>query len=296
MDVNIYSKFVCKIGRGDKVLFWTDNWLNNGALCETHEEIFKLAKDKMARVVDNYSRVGNTTLWEWDWVREPSTSIEWGQIKALMDVLQGVEIQDQEDVWLWPNRMEQAFSVKGVRKDIEEATTNGNIGRVFLWNNWATKKANIFAWRAVMGRIATFDALQKRGMRLISGLCPNCGMWDESCDHLLVTCMIAKVVWEQICSWLKIPMPANVVNVEGWLYYVEDLDGNEKKKKLINMIFQATLWSIWKARNDKVFQMKNISSFQIVEDIKELSYLWIHNRSRFSLANWNIWCRSFPTA
>ncbi|KAL8249648.1 hypothetical protein R6Q59_006516 [Mikania micrantha] len=72
--------------------------------------------------------------------------IEWMQIKDLIDKMQVVVIQDKDGVWVWPNNMGEVFLVKDVSKDIEVLRININVGRVFMWNNWATKKANIFAW------------------------------------------------------------------------------------------------------------------------------------------------------
>ncbi|KAD6119278.1 hypothetical protein E3N88_10549 [Mikania micrantha] len=70
-------------------------------------------------------------------------------------VLQEVALNDKDDVWFWPNNEGVEFDVKTVRKEIEEASTNSNMGRVFHWNNWATMKANVFAWRACKGHIAS---------------------------------------------------------------------------------------------------------------------------------------------
>ncbi|KAD4179857.1 hypothetical protein E3N88_28448 [Mikania micrantha] len=76
----------------------------------------------------------------------------------------------------------------------------------------------------------------------------------------------------------------DVEKVEGLLDHAEKQDGNSKKKKMINMIFLATIWRIWQARNEKVFSRKNTGGLKILEDVKELSYLWLHNRSKFTLA------------
>ncbi|GJT13183.1 putative ribonuclease H protein [Tanacetum coccineum] len=53
------------------------------------------------------------------------------------------------------------------------------------------------------------DELDKRGIDLDSLLCPCCDDSVESCDHSLVTCNVAKSVWDKNFEWWKIG-PVNV--------------------------------------------------------------------------------------
>ncbi|KAD5962015.1 hypothetical protein E3N88_13488 [Mikania micrantha] len=62
-NVDINSKLECVVRNDNKTFFWTNKWLQEGVLREFYERISKLAKNKMAMVADNFSRVGNTTLW-----------------------------------------------------------------------------------------------------------------------------------------------------------------------------------------------------------------------------------------
>ncbi|GKD20615.1 RNA-directed DNA polymerase, eukaryota, reverse transcriptase zinc-binding domain protein [Tanacetum coccineum] len=72
-----------------------------------------------------------------------------------------------------------------------------------------TTQVNVFVWRVLHGRILVCVKLDKIGIDLDSLLCPCCDDSVESCDHSLVTCNVAKSVWDKIFKWWKIG-PVNV--------------------------------------------------------------------------------------
>jgi hypothetical protein len=49
---------------------------------------------------------------------------------------------------------------------------------------------------------------------------------------------------------------------------------NAKIRKGFLMVWHATLWTIWKARNNAIFASGNFNPRLIVEDIKVLSWKW----------------------
>ncbi|KAL8232374.1 hypothetical protein R6Q57_002152, partial [Mikania cordata] len=53
-NVDIFSKLECVVG--------SDKWLVEGALCDLYEEFFKVVKNKMVKMVDNYSQAAMTKV------------------------------------------------------------------------------------------------------------------------------------------------------------------------------------------------------------------------------------------
>ncbi|KAK9066523.1 hypothetical protein SSX86_013846 [Deinandra increscens subsp. villosa] len=108
--------------------------------------------------------------------------------------------------------------------------------------------------------------------------CPLCEAWPESVDHLFVCCAVASQVWVCISAWLRIPpflgFTAIDVLESPWV-----LDGGKDKRKWIQAVILATFWSIWKARNEKVFRGKRQSVDQIVAYAKEWVEFWVKHRS-----------------
>ncbi|KAD3640308.1 hypothetical protein E3N88_29531 [Mikania micrantha] len=200
-----------------------------------------------------------------------------------------VVINHKEDVWGRLNYSGEAFAVKEVRKEIVEAYSSAYVGiKTYMWNNLVPIKANVLVWRAKMGRISTADALQVWRIQ-INAACKLCGFDLESANHLLVTCMIAKAIWWQIWVWIKVPIPQQLLSVEAVFEYIDTMKIEKGKKKLLNVIGHMVCWSIWIARNDMVFNKKNISWQKIIEDIKETSFLWIKSRSKSSTLEWEEW-------
>ncbi|KAI3704962.1 hypothetical protein L1987_75192 [Smallanthus sonchifolius] len=74
----------------------------------------------------------------------------------------------------------------------------------FPWNNWVSKKVNIFNWRAEMDRIPSLQALSVRHVPLESTTYCFGGESGE-CTELLVH-ILADLVWSQVSTWCKIPL------------------------------------------------------------------------------------------
>ena len=70
----------------------------------------------------------------------------------------------------------------------------------------------------------------------------------------------------------------------GWLK-------GKRKKKVWLVIWFATVWNVWIARNKKVFQGEAINVTKIVENIKFLSWKWLKGRHKgfhSTLYDWSV--------
>jgi hypothetical protein len=79
--------------------------------------------------------------------------------------------------------------------------------------------------------------------------------------------------WCDVFKWIgvEIVIPPSVLSL------FEVLRGsvrNAKIRKDFVMIWHATSWSIWKARNNAIFSADTFTPNVIVEDIKVLSWKW----------------------
>ena len=64
-----------------------------------------------------------------------------------------------------------------------------------VWNPWVPTKVSFFAWEASWDIILTMDQLKKRG-RALANICYLCDEGEETVDHLLVHCPMARAVWK----------------------------------------------------------------------------------------------------
>ncbi|KAL8233591.1 hypothetical protein R6Q59_019691 [Mikania micrantha] len=97
------------------------------------------------------------------------------------------------------------------------------------------------------------------------------------------------MVWWQILVWCNVPIPVNFSTVSSLLNHVERYGTTNSRKKVTNAIIQATIWNIWKARNNKVFKGYVTTWFKMVEDVKEMTYLWVNTRSTDTALEWRRW-------
>ena len=66
--------------------------------------------------------------------------------------------------------------------------------------------------------------------------------------------------------------------------------GGKWGKKIVQGIVLVSLWSIWKARNEKTFMGAEPKVNLVIGSIKALSFLWLKNRSKFNDLLWEDWC------
>ena len=76
--------------------------------------------------------------------------------------------------------------------------------RCISWLNTIPLKVLGFVWRAKQNRIPSAEALKNRGVTMPSTMCSACREAEESGDHILVSCSLAKGVIQSIFQWCNI--------------------------------------------------------------------------------------------
>ena len=141
-----------------------------------------------------------------------------------------------------------------------------------------------------MGRIPTAAALCRRGVvNHNQTVCSWCNTDEECADHVLVRCQFARTVMEWILKWCDIK-EVNFNNVSDVLDYAAGWGNCPKKNKIFQAICQGAMWSIWKARNDRVFNNRRIPPTKVADIIKSTVYIWIKFRqAKGGGPNWATW-------
>jgi hypothetical protein len=117
-----------------------------------------------------------------------------------------------------------------------------------IWWSKAPLKVVAFSWKLLLDRIPTRMNLARRNC-LPSVLC---GLVEESTSHLFLHCIFTTKVWASVMRWLDfsfITPPNLFVHWACW--------SNERRNKRIRkgmlIIWHATMWAIWNARNHMIF-------------------------------------------
>ncbi|KAI7728446.1 hypothetical protein M8C21_027659, partial [Ambrosia artemisiifolia] len=104
-------------------------------------ELYAISKYKRAKVCDNYSKQAGVLKWEWNWKRNPTSTVEMDQLGQLQNVLLHQNIMDIGDSLMWKSGDKLVtFSVAQVRKDMAENESIGDNSFQYKWSRLAVPK------------------------------------------------------------------------------------------------------------------------------------------------------------
>ncbi|KAF5783556.1 putative RNA-directed DNA polymerase [Helianthus annuus] len=280
--------FRAKPGVGVEISFWKEKWTEGDSLQVRYPELFELERAKNVTVADRVKVIDGTVVLNFCWIRMPSTPEEVMAVQLLSDEMFAAARGYGDDRWTWELDGSGNFSVKSLKNYLQCARFP-NLGNDFSWNNWTPSKVNFLSWRISLDRLPTLVALARRNV--INGQieCKMCGLFAEDVDHLFAGCNGAQYVWDFISHWCKISS-IYAFCAKDLLKWHMQVRGNAKWKQLIYAVIQVALWVIWRSRNDLVFNNKAVNRVRMTTEIKQLSFLWVGNRSSLKGISWEDWC------
>lgn len=116
-----------------------------------------------------------------------------------------------------------------------------------------------------------------------------CGIEQETSKHVFIHCDKVSRVWEAVMRWLEISFitPPNLfIHWECW----KASDRRNRIRRGLLIIWHATIWGIWRARNNIIFNAEVLDMESIVEDIKVLLWRWVLNRLQIPTCLYYEWC------
>ncbi|XP_022008117.1 uncharacterized protein LOC110907443 [Helianthus annuus] len=235
-------------------------------------------------VFDRMKAGGSGMEFQWDWVCSALGNNESAQLQQLMGLINGLNVTFGPDKWHWKYEGSGIFNVASIKK-ILGLVNRTRPARVFEWNNWVPKKVGIVACRAEMERLPTKCALSARNIRVHNRSCVMCGIYDETCEHIFVSCQYAQSIWQNIANWCTIP-PIIAFDIKDLLTLHEISSGPSRKKKVLYAVIFVTFWSIWKTRNEIVFEQKVPNMTKTLDEVKAMAYLWVKNWSKLATLTW----------
>ncbi|XP_074374476.1 uncharacterized protein LOC141714880 [Apium graveolens] len=144
-----------------------------------------------------------------------------------------------------------------------------------LWKVEAPPRALNLVWRAVVNCLPTKTILQARQVR-IDNLCPVCQEDAESVLHCLVQCRYAAFCWRIFKPDLCITEYRDFVD---WLDQMLRNQPVNTSGKIITLC-----WSIWRARNDLIWNQRSWNSMRIVAKAWEYLSQWKSAQGRYQSA------------
>lgn len=204
----------------------------------------------------------------------------------------------EEDVWTWKMEESGVFTVKSTYLKLEKLVLLEEVWgeeekEVFeeMWKSSAPSKMVAFVWKAIRNRVPTKDNLALRNVLSpeTSTLCVLCTRQEESSRHLFLHCEVARLVWLGLMAWMgsAFLIPPNLF--VHWYCWMGEVT-NKKLVKGLGLIWHTTIWFLWKARNDKIFNNTTFEVDEIVEKIKVMSWRWLLTRTKTPVCLFYEWC------
>lgn len=150
--------------------------------------------------------------------------------------------------------------------------------RVFtqLWKNPAPLKVVALSWKVLLNRIPTRLNLVRRNVipTNASVLCVCCNLVKESANHLFLHCFETWKIWLYLQRWLEMSFitPPNLSC--HWMCWNGVSSHRNELNRGLPLIWHTTIWVIWKARNNIIFNDGVFRVDEIVEEIIMLSWRW----------------------
>ncbi|GJV86714.1 RNA-directed DNA polymerase, eukaryota [Tanacetum coccineum] len=135
--------------------------------------------------------------------RDVRGGTKYQQLQLLTQAVSHVALREGQDKLWWDIDLQGIFSIGITRKFIDNQTLLGsNIAT--RWCSSLPRKVNIFMWRARLNKLPTRYNLSPQGIKIVSIMCPVCGVSMESLSHVLFTCTLAKEVWMRVYNWWQV--------------------------------------------------------------------------------------------
>ena len=238
-----------RVGNERLIHIWEDKWL----LTPTTYKVISPPQpfDDFPMVSDLIDE--DSKRWKVDTLKSLFLPFE---VETILNIPLSYSLLEDKIIWVGNKRGE--FSVKSayyVALTMINPSYRGECShydpRTPIWKRiWLLKippKIRIFIWKACVNALPTMSNLRKRGVST-DGLCPMCGLEDETILHALCSCSAAKEIWS---IWKDCPLVIGAESLDFSDLAMKLLDaGNPKDLEILVVV----AWAIWHNRNLRVFE------------------------------------------
>ncbi|GKV32990.1 hypothetical protein SLEP1_g41549 [Rubroshorea leprosula] len=283
--------FKLNVGEGCSVNFWKDKWTGDQPLANRFPRLFLVSTDKDKRI----SQMGTWKEDKWQWTLHWRRSLyvwEEDKLTEMLEIINStLPVKGQKDCWEWRHNKEGEYSVK-TAYGLLSGNSNSNTSQTYarVWNKLIPTKICAFGWQVLQDRIPTKLNLYKRGIILDANqtMCSLCGTNIEDTNHLFIHCSVAYLVRSKCAQWWRLVMVHPMSCQEDFQQH-----RHPYKNPLIrtgwDVVWFSIMWSLWMARNAKIFKNQEWDVDRIVELVQLRSFNWIKGRTTgysFNLYEW----------
>ncbi|GJW58200.1 RNA-directed DNA polymerase, eukaryota, reverse transcriptase zinc-binding domain protein [Tanacetum coccineum] len=185
--VDIFECLNLRLGNGDMIKFWLDNWYEGGILKNILPRLYALETEKEVTVS---SKLNDLNL-ECSFRRtvRGGGGIEEEQLNILSEIVRSINLVPMYDRWVWSLENSGEFTMASTRKLIDGVRLL-KISDMTRWVKCVPIKVNILAWKIRSDALPTRINISRRGIDIQSISCPICDHGAETSDRLFLN-----VIW-----------------------------------------------------------------------------------------------------
>jgi hypothetical protein len=243
---------VIEIGDGTNTLFWQDRWLFGKSIGDLAPTLSALIPTRIAN-----KRYVVEALNNWRWVSDMHGTVTVQIILELMslcELLAEVSLQSGvPDKHIWRLSSSGTYSAKSAYNAMFQGSIPFGPWEC-IWKSWAPNKCRFFLWLVAHNHYWTTDRLARRNLPHLDR-CPLCDQEEETIHHLLVTCIFSHQLWCILLQHVGLagmsPQPSEASFDEWWRRVISSATSTLKGG--LNSLLMLGAWTLWRHRNDCVF-------------------------------------------
>ncbi|RVW55159.1 LINE-1 reverse transcriptase-like [Vitis vinifera] len=150
-----------KVGKGNRIRFWTDLWCGNNVLSQGFPNLFSMAAHRNVTVEECWDQNTGQGGWILGLLRDLN-DWEVGLVGNILAVLRDYSVTVEDYSVCWKKGEDGLFKVKYAYNVL--ANSQGlDFPHSNVWVGKVPTKIAFFAWEATWGKVLTLDRLQRRG-------------------------------------------------------------------------------------------------------------------------------------
>jgi hypothetical protein len=190
----------------------------------------------------------------------------------LWTTLNSYELTDAPDRLVWRWTEDGRYTAKSAYSMMHVGSIK-MCGHKLVWKTWAPLRIKIFLWLALRRRHWTGDRRRRHGLDAQAS-CYLCDQAEESIDHIIIECPLARELWFHILHSLGQQLPqAQPTTLKWWRQLRSTFSGIRKPGA--DSLFALVSWTIWKERNARCFRQSSATIAELLQLIKDEADRWI---------------------
>ncbi|RVW86004.1 putative ribonuclease H protein [Vitis vinifera] len=152
-----WENMVFKVGKGNRIRFWTELWCGNNVLSQGFPDLFSMAAHRNITVEECWDQNLGQGGWNLRLIRD-FNDWELGLVGNLLVELRDYRVNLEEDSVIWKKGEDGLFKVKKVYSVLAN-TEGADFPHSNVWVDKVPTKIAFFAWEATWGKVLTLYRL-----------------------------------------------------------------------------------------------------------------------------------------